>query len=1036
MKMLLKRILILCLCLFLYAHLCRAASPDNLYFDRITTMHGLSHNRVNCILQDKRGFIWIGTDDGLNRYDGHNFLVFQNKPGQAGGISGNVITDLHEDSEGILWIATADGGLTRYDYRLAPQLQFRQYKHSAADSTSIPDNIVNDMLEDHDGNLWLATGRFSVIRFNKKTEKFKLIPVMRGTRNALDMAIDKNGVIWVGRQGGGILKVNPRTMVAEMDNRYLDIYARNLPHVTVSALYTDRNRNMWYGSWDHFLYTYDMSENAEFRISQSNQPYSYIGDELLTFAEDASGNLWMGGRFMGLQVYEKKTGKFFNYRYDPSKEGSIADNRVNCIFIDKSGTAWIGTNKGVSISSPSLQQFTQVFLPRSPLTGNRQITIYDFYTGKTNDLWIGTSEGLFIQKNGSGALTHKPLKYKGNALSVTKFFSDESGNMFLGTNYSLFAYDPEKNTLSLLPNTEKDRVMNGIIDSRVVSVVKDTINGHPVLLVSPYGHFIAYYDLVDKKWVSREDTAMKIIDRFNLRDNLVRKFYKTSKGQIWLATAKLGLGKWVTNSLPNVSYLVNDPGKPDGISNNDVFDMTEDSRGNLWVNTYGGGLHHFSTATQKFSHISASSNLQEGLQVDENDIVWMVSNGNLHRYNPADSSYTVFDLPDLEKSGGVRGYIFKDNNGKMYVAGTNFFISFHPDSVKLHRAEPRIFLTDFKIFNNSYSDLLFTKGAELKYNQNYFTIQFSAPDYSPASPMQYAYMLQGVDPDWIEVGQRDFAFYSNLPGGHYVFKVKATNDPGRWGKEIASFPITITPPFWKTWWFYLTCALALAVMVYAIYRYRINEILKMQAIRNKIAQDLHDHVGSTLSSVSVYSQVAQIQGELGNKELMKDVLQKISVTATDMISEMSDIVWAINPRNDSLEKILQRMDSFAKPLLKARDIRCDFQYPNSLLNLNLGMEKRKNFYLIFKEAVNNALKYSSCKQLTVKVKSSHHHLELEVSDDGIGFDKEQVKANLSQSLSGNGFQNMQRRAKEMKGECQVTSSKGNGTTIYLRFPIT
>lgn len=1033
--MLLKKFLIL-ICLCIYTSVCVAASPDNLYFDRISTMQGLSHNRVNCILQDKRGFMWIGTDDGLNRYDGHNFLVFQNKPGQQPGISGNVITDLLEDSQGVLWIATSDGGITRYDYRLAPNLQFRQYKHSAADSNSIPDNIVNDILEDQDGNLWLATGRFSIIRFNKKTERFTTIPVMRGTRNALTMAMDRDGIIWVGRQGGGILKVNPRTMVAEMDNRYLDIYARELPHVTVSALYRGNDKRMWYGSWDHFLYNYDHDLKSESKIGQSKGPNSYVEDELLDFAEDASGNLWLAGRFSGLQVFDKRSGKFFNYKYDAAQEGSIADNRVNCIFIDKSGTAWIGTNKGVSVSSQSIQQFSQIFLPKTTATANRQITLYDFYKTPDGDLWIGTSEGLYIRDKESGALTHKPLAYKGNRLSVTKFFRDPNGDMYLGTNYSLFLYDYKSGELRILPNTEKDRVMNGIIDSRIVSIIKDTIGGHPALIVSPYGHFIAYYDLVEKKWVSRDDPAADMVNQFNLRDNLVRRFYKTSKGQIWMANAKLGLGKWVTNSMPKVSYLMNDPSAKNAISNNDVFDMTEDSRGNLWVNTYGGGLHYFNSKSQQFEHIPASTNLQEGLQVDAHDVVWMISNGNLHRYNPETRSYAVFDIPDLEKSGGVRGYMYKDNTGEMYIAGTNFFIPFHPDSIRLHRKEPKIFLTDFKIFNNSYSDLLFTSGAELKHNQNYFTIQFSAPDYSPASPVQYAYMLQGVDPDWIEVGQRDFAFYSNLPGGNYVFKVKATNDPGNWGKEITTFPISITPPFWKTWWFYAVCAVVLTLIIYALYRYRINEILKMQAIRNKIAQDLHDHVGSTLSSVSVYSQVAQIQGELGNKEVMKDVLQKISVTATDMISEMSDIVWAINPRNDNMEKILQRMDSFAKPLLKARDIKFDLQYPKSILNLNLGMEKRKNFYLIFKESINNALKYSGCSQILIKVKTSHHHLELEVVDDGAGFDIDQVKAKLSQSLSGNGFQNMQRRAGEMKGECKMISAKGQGTTIFLRFPIT
>ena len=206
-----------------------AAQQPVLYFKRLNQSGGLSHNKVNCIIQDRRGFTWIGTDDGLNRYDGHNFLVFKNIPGQASSISGNTITDLHEDKDGILWIATADGGITRYDHRLSPEKKFRQYKHQPGDSNSIPVNIINALEEDVNGDLWLATSGAGVIRFDKQKEKF-LKPAQSGAWTINDMAFDKKGMIWAGKEGGSILKIDPATMQWQMDPQYNNIYA-SLPHV-------------------------------------------------------------------------------------------------------------------------------------------------------------------------------------------------------------------------------------------------------------------------------------------------------------------------------------------------------------------------------------------------------------------------------------------------------------------------------------------------------------------------------------------------------------------------------------------------------------------------------------------------------------------------------------------------------------------------------------------------------------------------------------------------------------------------------------
>lgn len=717
-------------------------------------------------MQDKRGFIWIGTDDGLNRYDGNRFQVFRHEPANPASISGNIITAILEDKNEVLWIATADGGMSRYNYRLAPKDQFRQYKHSASDSTSIPVNIINALVEDQMGYLWLATSGRGVLRFDKQKEIFSE-PVARWPKTILAISIDHTGKLWVGREGGGLLKIDPRTMSYEEDKRYLDVYAK-LPHMVVASLFPDSRNNMWMGSWDKVVYRVGLNDNTEDAFKNTGRPFSFQDDDPLSFAEDKHQRIWIGAKYNGLYIFHPVTQEFYQYKHDPSREGSLANNQVNCIYIDRSGIVWLGTNQGISIYDPSQQQFSPTFLP--VLANNSNRTIYDFIHDEQKNLMIGTSDGLFIRLKGMDSIIHHPLLHRGEKLAVTKFFRDNNGAWYIGTNISLFKLNLQDYSLQLLPNTDKDIVMRRLIESRVVSMVSDTIENHPAILVSPYGHFITYYDFSLQQWVSRQDSVRMILSRFNIKDNLIRKFYKAGTGKIWVATTKSGLGEWTKNSLPRIEYHDNIPGNKSSISNNQVFDITEDVNGNLWVSTYGGGLHYFNTVTKKFNRISPSHNLGEGIQTDARGNVWIIANGNLHKFDPNRQSYTTYQLPDLDKTGGVRGYIFKNDSGMMYVAGKNYFIHFHPDSITDVNTQTKVFFTDFRIFNSSYSHLLSKKEIVLKYDQNFFSLEYSAPGYQAGFPVQYAHMLEGVDADWVEDGTQNTVNYTNLDGGDMFLK--------------------------------------------------------------------------------------------------------------------------------------------------------------------------------------------------------------------------------------------------------------------------
>ncbi|RYF85489.1 MAG: histidine kinase, partial [Chitinophagaceae bacterium] len=352
-------------------------------------------------------------------------------PTNPSSISGNIITDILEDKNGLLWIATIDGGLTRYDYRLPPKDQFHQYKHSSSDSSSIPSNIINAVIEDQSGYLWLATSGHNVLRFDKKKEEFTA-PLSRRARTYLDLAIDHKGKIWAGREGGGLSKIDPRTLKAEEDERYADVYAK-LPHMTVTTIFKDTKNNMWLGSWDKVIYRVNGDKEEVF--SKTNDPNSFPEDDALAFAEDKFEHIWIGGKYNGLYFYHPATQKFQQYRHDPSREGSLADNQVNCIYIDQSGIVWIGTTRGLSIYNPLQQKFAQNFIPGIKEAGH---TLYDFYTDDNNQLFIGTSNGIYVKRNAETPLEHYPIRYKGEELSVTKFFRDAKGVFYIGTNVTVF----------------------------------------------------------------------------------------------------------------------------------------------------------------------------------------------------------------------------------------------------------------------------------------------------------------------------------------------------------------------------------------------------------------------------------------------------------------------------------------------------------------------------------------------------------------------------------------------------------------------
>jgi signal transduction histidine kinase len=374
---------------------------------------------------------------------------------------------------------------------------------------------------------------------------------------------------------------------------------------------------------------------------------------------------------------------------------------------------------------------------------------------------------------------------------------------------------------------------------------------------------------------------------------------------------------------------------------------------------------------------------------------------------------------------------FKDADGKIYFGSTDAgIIYFKPEELKDNDYIPPVYITDFKLFNkpvyaNDVDSILkspieLTKEITLSYNQNVISFEFAALNYIHPEKNQYAYKLESFDKDWIYTdASKRFVNYTNLDPGEYTFKVKGSNNDGVWNPMETTIKLIITPPFWQTWWFRALIVLAATMIVYALYRYRLQQVLKVQNIRNKIAGDLHDDIGSTLNSISIYSEVAK-----NDDNRRTHSLTMIGESSRKVIDAMSDIVWTINPDNDSFEKIILRMRSLSYNLLRAKKIEFTFRADDNLNDLKLSLEERRNFYLIFKEALNNLIKYSQAKKVSILLEKNSRNISLLIRDDGVGFDPEK-------KYNGNGLTNIRRRAKEINAKLIMESGQGIGTSIQL-----
>ncbi len=1014
--------------LFIFNGICQ---QEQLRFDHISLEQGLSQSTVFTIAQDSTGFMWFGTEDGLNRFDGYFCTVYRSSPLDSNTISDIGIRKLFVDRSGKLWIITLSGKLDRYD---PAHDSFIHYEFTNITSPASKIRVV-DITEDWEGKLWCGSGKGMLFSYDINNDRFNEfhLNVAKNLPEEIHLQClyaDRSGTMWLSTWEG-LIELNLSSSELRL---YNSLSQRNsIGGNLIFDISEDSSGRLWLASADGGVSVFDRENNLfrSFRYSPENKS-GISSDRILSIYSDRYSNIWIGTLDRGVDLIRTGENMFTNYRHNPGYKFSIGNGAIFSIFEDRSGSIWFGTSSGgVSKYDRKRQNFSQISHDVTDASSLSSNVILSICADSKGALWIGTDGGgLNMCLPGENKFKHffkNTSEFASN--SVTTVYEDRSGKIWVGTDPGInssagfvFNYDRKSDSFFKF-----DKISLGL--GGIAAFFEDSY-GDLWIGTSADGvrRYIKSKGLITEYKYDLRDSA-------SLSGNSAFEIFEDSYGDLWIGTIQKGLNKFIRSNGTFKRYLY-DSQDSSTISNNSVWCITEDYNGTLWLGTWGGGLNMYLRESESFRHLTIEdglpSNVIYAIIPDSTGNLWISSSRGISRFNTLTMEIKNFDGSDgLQNLEFNQGSFAKGKDGTLYFGGTNGITHFNPEALIENEFAPKIVFTDFRVFDNTYpleASLNYVEEITLSYQQNFFSFEFAALDYTAPEKNEYMYMLEGVDKDWVRSGTRRFANYTDVAPGEYTFRVKGSNNDGIWSKNEAAISIVITPPFWQTWWFRIIGLAFIAAVLYAIHKYRLNKLLEIERTRLRIARDLHDDVSATITGMVYFSDA--IDKEVGENKspMLKKLLSLIHESATNVQESMSDIIWSINPENDKWKSVLPKFRRYVSDLCESRGINYKIHIPESVNKKPLDMERRRNLWLIYKEMVTNTFKHSECTELTILILIKDDKLNLIVSDNGKGFDPGKL-------LRGNGVKNIHSRSKVLNGEVQLTTSSGNGTRWELSIPV-
>ncbi|MEZ0395952.1 MAG: two-component regulator propeller domain-containing protein [Anaerolineales bacterium] len=872
-----------------------ASTPPIIRFGHLGPAEGLSQSMVTCILQDDQGFLWIGTQDGLNRYDGYTFRVFRPDPADPTSISDNWINTIFQDSQGYLWVGTNEG-LNRYDPKTG---QFRRFLNDPDNPESLINNTVQVVFEDSRGTLWVGTAdgldRFSPARngfIHYYTETF--LPPDISSNNITAIHEDVNGGLWIGTNGGGLNRYI-RTLDGFLHYTHDPANRNSIISNSINAIVSDYNGTLWLATnrgLDH------LDPRLEYAAHYRHYPaiaHSLASNNVLSLYIDRGGNLWVGTS-EGLDRFERSTGRFIHYRHQPGNPYSLSASAASVIYEDRGGILWVGTfGGGLNRYDHGQDRFTLYdYQPDNPnsLSGN---VVFPILVDSSGQVWVGTyGSGLNRFDPQTGLFTrYRHLPDDPNSLQNDEIWAlhmDEDGLLWIGTSTGLDWLDPRTGQFTHYTPAEGDP--RPLMSERIYVIHADRRGIYWLGTDTGLYKFNPRTRRVIARYIHQ------VTDPSSLSGNEIYSLYEDQDGTLWVGTASDGLNHFDPLSERAVRYQ-HRPGSPGSLSDDTVLTIYRDSRGTLWIGT-GGGLNRYLPESDSFIYYldtdGLPGNLIYGILEDAGGFLWLSTNYGLSRFDPRSETfrnYTVSDgLPSNEFN--LNAYAMAPS-GEMYFGGINGLTVFQPNNIQDSTYVPPVVLTSL---TTDGQPLLADKASEalqevtIAWPGRSFEFEFVALGFAQPGRNQYAYLLENFDEDWNYIGTQHSGRYTNLPGGTYTLHLMAANHDGIWNPVPTSIQITVVPPFWQTFWFR-----ALAILLVLLIAISSNQV-RIRAIdrRNRELERLVQERTSALLRRSEEMQALYQADEKMLRSLtLEDVFCALIDTACDILHADEGVILSWRP---------------------------------------------------------------------------------------------------------------------------------------------
>lgn len=964
---------------------------------------------VRCIFRDSRGLMWFGTENGLYRFDGTHVVYKRKNAGAQNTFPDNTIVNIAEDSAGNLWIGTLRGVVKMNPYN------FECAEYSDLNKL-LPGEYDIKVYIDKAGKIWAGHSKGLAVFLASQNRFIEVLN--KGLQPSPDKYVtcleDYNDSMLAVGTFKGVNFFNKNTYAFTLVRLQVDERIES----PVTVLFADSRKKLWAGTWGHGFLFYDTVQRqfVALPLKDGNNIAvpEVVGGIAETFTKNGS-DLWVAGAG-GLVRLSTGTGQtkpaaISIYRHD-GKEGGFPVKSAGYLSTDAHGTIWMAGEKDSAVVkfNPAAPFF-------NPLPVSLKGTVYDI----------------------------QPFQLKSKRYYCISSWYNQTGMTITDENWKVLhqfsrmpqnsASEPARNVSGIAVD-KFDRVWVSTLEGVTVlndkfQVIKhwsDKTNGiiihNDLVLVAAYKKGIDIYDLDFKKLHHFDETSGN-----GLKEGLFWKFFCDKGNNLWICANNL-LYKF--NGDRFTSYTLTADKSGTGCRPRDIAQLPD----NTLLIASESGLIQLNAQTGAYKYIRPALLQNEdkviSVSVDANGNAWYLTAEHLVFYEPKRGQFTLFGSEDGLRSARGMQIVRAFNNDEVIIGQDEQVLQFSYRNSGNHTAAPKLMITSVQVNDSNW---LFSKpvnSLQLQHFQNKLYIEFTGVNYDKAAQNQYAVWLQGIDKDWV-ITNRDFASYANLGPGNYRFRVKARNYAGNWSDEYV-INIDILPPFWRTWWFISIAVLILGSIFFLVVRYisqrnlreRILLLEKEQAVekeRTRIASDMHDDLGSGLTKIAILSEVAK--KHLAEPEKAIHQLENISSSSRELVDNLQDIIWVLNPRNDSLDNLAAYIREYALKFFEPMNVQLSFEYPANIPAVKLSEEVRRNIFLVMKETFNNIAKHAQGRNILVKLMAVENNIEIVVCDDGKGFETSHIPA------FSNGLNNMNSRMKQIGGLYEFNSQPGKGTKTRL-----